>query len=742
MTVANLRIVLIVILTFVQIISFAAEDNEFNPNVTTKEFDQINQSLKANALDLSQLQHKLHQVTQIRDQAILCEKQMIYQLDTFKKLSIIGDVKLLSPNEKKEYETLKKQQMQIEKKLAECRLLIFRTNDSIATLKDMVTELSARQALSRQQTISTMVRNLPAIDLQKISVSGAINTIGFQSLVKAEVSYYIFWSVFFVITLALAVYVNKRYLKWFELGQFLYPIVLLLFFLIVTEVEFWNNEQAPHIIRVLRVSLAYFIALPTMRFLLNSKISNSGKKNFFNEYHKILYSRAVYLLTAILIGFISAMIFSPEALQDEFVDLVLVTYLSVLVGLLIYLCWPLITYFKKIQGRPVIAALLEALVTITFISLIGSTWMGYHRLALLQVRGVTLTVVIFSVTWFIFRMVNILCQRLINPGCEPAKTLHNFFNVKSHRRIYEFILIKICIFIIIFYMFISAMMFAWSFTRTQIKEFINRFYQGFLVFDINLNVARIVAAMLIFSLLSLIVRLVVRGITRQYQPQSRKPGQVAIASMVNYSGFATALIVALLIAGVNFTGLAIIAGALSVGVGLGLQDIVKNFVAGVILLLEQSVKPGDRIMVGPTEGHVKKVRIRATQITTMEKSDVMVPNAEFISTQVTNYMFRNPIWRISNVIGISYDSDIRKAEELLLEIANGHSEVLDKEGYTPRVLFRSFDHSHLEFELRSHIYDVNRKNIIISELNFLIAEKFREHHICFAYPQLDIHFKG
>ena len=218
--------------------------------------------------------------------------------------------------------------------------------------------------------------------------------------------------------------------------------------------------------------------------------------------------------------------------------------------------------------------------------------------------------------------------------------------------------------------------------------------------------------------------------------------QQALAAIVGYVGFSIVLLFALLIAGVNFAGLAIIAGALSVGIGFGLQNIVNNFVSGIILLVERPIKPGDRIIVGDTEGFVKKISIRSTQIQTLQYSDLIVPNSEIVSRQVTNLMFKDFYGRISIDVGVIYGSDTELVRQTLLEVANNHPEVVSEEGpYQSWSLFKEFGDSSLNFALYCIIKNVNLKYAVASELRLAIDKAFREKHITIAFPQRDVHIR-
>jgi len=195
-------------------------------------------------------------------------------------------------------------------------------------------------------------------------------------------------------------------------------------------------------------------------------------------------------------------------------------------------------------------------------------------------------------------------------------------------------------------------------------------------------------------------------------------------------------------AGVDFSGLALIAGALSVGIGFGLQNIVNNFVSGLILLFERPIKRGDWIVVGNTEGYVKKISVRSTIIQTFDWSDVIVPNSELISSQVTNWMLYNIYGRVIVPVGVAYGSDTGLVKELMLEVANSHPRVItDGSVPEPLVLFKEFGDSSLNFELRCFIRDIDYRIRTRSDLNFAIDAIFRKNGVEIPFPQRDVHVR-
>lgn len=219
----------------------------------------------------------------------------------------------------------------------------------------------------------------------------------------------------------------------------------------------------------------------------------------------------------------------------------------------------------------------------------------------------------------------------------------------------------------------------------------------------------------------------------------RKSSREVFSMLVWYFGITIAVFVGLSFAGFDISNLAIIAGALSVGIGFGLQNIVSNFVSGLILLFERPVKRGDWVEVGDTVGLVEKVKIRATRIRTFDNAEILVPNSELLSHHVTNWTLSNSIGRITLKVGVAYGSNIEQVKEILDQLAKDHNQVIQHEPYKHKVLFREFGDSSLNFELRVLIKDIKQFLDVQSELNFAIDQAFREANITIPFPQRDLH---
>jgi len=193
--------------------------------------------------------------------------------------------------------------------------------------------------------------------------------------------------------------------------------------------------------------------------------------------------------------------------------------------------------------------------------------------------------------------------------------------------------------------------------------------------------------------------------------------------------------------GIDLSGLAVIFGLLSVGIGFGLQNVTSNFIAGLILLIERPIKVGDRIIVNDMEGDVREINMRSTTIQSLQNISIIVPNADFISGNVVNYSFRgdNRI-RVRVDVGVSYGSDLDLVIRSLREAALQHPEVIREP--EPTVLFRNFGDSSWDLSVISWIDDAKRHFIVASEIRMNIVRIFRQHDIEIPFPQRDINFRN
>jgi small-conductance mechanosensitive channel len=217
--------------------------------------------------------------------------------------------------------------------------------------------------------------------------------------------------------------------------------------------------------------------------------------------------------------------------------------------------------------------------------------------------------------------------------------------------------------------------------------------------------------------------------------------QFALARVISYLIFAVGLVIGLESLGLNLSSLVVLGGALGLGVGLGLQTVVSNFVAGLILLIEQPVRIGDRIEVGSTFGEVVAMKARSMWVRTNDNVVIIIPNSDFIEKSVTNWTANDRVVRFCLHIGTSYNSDPAQVRDVLLKIAAAHPDVLRDP--PPDVVFHDFGDSSLDFLLRVWTETkVPVPAVLKSDLYFAIFEEFRRLNIELPFPQRDLHVRS
>lgn len=211
----------------------------------------------------------------------------------------------------------------------------------------------------------------------------------------------------------------------------------------------------------------------------------------------------------------------------------------------------------------------------------------------------------------------------------------------------------------------------------------------------------------------------------------------ATGSIIRYAIIAIGLAVILQTAGIDLTALNVLAGAIGLGLGFGLQNIVNNFISGLIILFERPIKVGDRVVVGEVEGDVVHIGGRSTTVVSNDNISIIVPNARFITENVVNWSHNDRTVRFRIPVTVAYGSDIAKVEQLLLEVAAANPDVLDNP--PPGVRLMEFGDSGLGFELRVWSTTlIHRRGLLTSSLNLAIYRAFVEHNIEIPYPRRDV----
>ncbi|MBL8659954.1 MAG: mechanosensitive ion channel family protein [Rhodospirillales bacterium] len=288
---------------------------------------------------------------------------------------------------------------------------------------------------------------------------------------------------------------------------------------------------------------------------------------------------------------------------------------------------------------------------------------------------------------------------------------------------------------------VYAVMPSWGVPGEDIRRWTGDFLSGFTIGGVRLSAVDAAVAVAVFALALMVTRALRRTLSERVLPLTKLDLGIrnSLSVGVGYIGSMVAVLLAIAVLGIDLSNLAIVAGALSVGIGFGLQNIVNNFISGLILLVERPIKAGDWVVVGTHQGYVKRINVRATEIETFERASVLLPNSELLQSAVLNWTHKDKTGRVEVGVGVAYGSDTQKVRDILLECARGHVEI--SSWPAPYVVFREFGASSLDFEVRAFIKDIEKRLMVASDLRFAIDQAFRDNDIEIPFAQHDIRLR-
>jgi potassium efflux system protein len=289
---------------------------------------------------------------------------------------------------------------------------------------------------------------------------------------------------------------------------------------------------------------------------------------------------------------------------------------------------------------------------------------------------------------------------------------------------------------------IPLLLLQWGYEWNSVRDWMQTAFLGFQVGGVRVSLGTLFTATAILFAGIIATLLIRRMLIRRLRPVLVNDGGAvdSIAAILSYGGFIGAVLVALSYLGVSLSNLLLVAGALSVGIGFGLQSIANNFISGLILLMERPIKVGDWIVLGDQQGRVQKISVRSTEIRTFDRSTLIVPNADLITGRVVNWTHGDTLGRVIIPVGVSYSADPRKVLELLLKVAQDCKLTLDHP--KPIVVFEGFGDSSLDFTLRTYIRDISDGLAVQTELRVAIFEALRSNNIEIPFPQRDVHIQS
>lgn len=732
---------------------------DFNPTEVVKNLDKLERDLSRFNLDEKDTTDWVNRVQEAHAKTNNCITTTEAQIAVISEALLkLGDESKNEPREvKQKRAALRKDQDEKQKELASCRLVNLRADELLKLLGDYQQAMLARHLLAQGPTFFELFDS--QWELRHEWVDATWTLLDEDSGLRAFSLKSAFYLLMFTgLSVLAGFYLRKRMQHFSDTHVWdktysatfshalinTYSIFLPYLFgaLAISSVFLTLTlEMKPKpLTTLIMIGLPVYIGLLSLaQFVFAPSRDSALLLNLIAPISRRICYRFKVLATLLFIAFILFASIVKQSMSNDAINFVRGFFA---IALVINLSWT--TWLLGYLPRSSATLWLRIIVQVSLIVILVAELAGYRNLSFQVLLGVFGSLLAFG----LYSMLSKLTKDFFD-GIEYGRQgwhrkIRKGFSLKSSDHFPGLLWFQAMVFVGLWVGLAIALLRIWGMSEADMAEYQSYVMNGFKVGSLDIVPSRIFIALLSFGLLVAFSSWLKNYLDRQWLAKTKidRGSREAIVIISGYTGITVALLVGLGVAGVEFKNLAIVAGALSVGIGFGLQNIVNNFVSGLILLFERPIRRGDWIVVGNTEGYVKRIRIRSTQIETFDHADVIVPNSELISTQVTNWMLSDQQGRARVPVGVAYGSDTEKVEAILLEAAAEHELVIsDDDKYPSRVLFMGFGESSLDFELRVYIKNVDQRLRVISDLNFAIDRKFREHGVEIPFPKRDLYIK-
>ncbi len=696
------------------------------------------QALLANKyIPFERLVSERNSLSKMIDGAKACSLRQEGKLDNINKIKLslgINADKALAGAESADVVYIKERAKVVVKRLGDCRLYQLKADV-------VLTEYLDRLAVGAKKRM--WEKGLPIWSLLAKTIKGELNFFDSQHFINLEklsvlsLFEFAYVAMMTLVSFLIFRFAFTKYAKRVTVSYVLLSIVSVS--LSVTSLLLYTLPD------ISLTKLSVIILLYTSLLLVISVISRTYL--FTNFAHSVGLS-ALYLKRAMVLSiyfFLAyqalSIIIHWQSLPEDMYDL-----LKMLFSAVIYTVF-FVTYGSFISqvNKETLIRRYEYLINgfIYTVLLIGFVMnlLGYEVIASYVAINSIISLIYIGLLALLYRILNQAYQSIMDRKTVVYQFAYQRLGVDSRKSTFEITTIFHLMVASILMMFVYKIVGLWDLSGVTDTRLYDWIIDGFVFLNIRIIPLDLITGLLVFCFLNIIIRIFLSRFTRGTGKKSVFVGnRSGIAQLIYYVGSSISLVIALFVAGISLTGLAIVAGALSVGIGLGLKSIVNNFIAGIILLIEKPIKIGDFITINDVTGTVKRIGARSTHIETRRRVEVIVPNEDLIVNQVSNFMFERPVLRIECPVGVAYGTDLKLVEKLLLQAAAENPRVISGDPKRmPRVLLLEFGNSSINFELRAVITEVPDRNIIRSELFFAINELFKAHHIEIPFPQIVQH---
>ncbi len=720
-----------------------ARYNQFDAQSATMQIDDINHQLSIRTFNYEELYSTVKLIKGLQEQANECinnGKIQLQNIDDLLKNNAVSSE--LTKEQDIRYQYLTSKRAMNAKITAECVFFNYRA-------QELLNDINAKMAHTHLSTLLKKTAPIWSLLDKQLFFSVHINKnvfyhySGIDRLNNAD---FIMLALILIIGITCTFLLRKKSIKdetpknsaikysiiktFSEDLPFLAPIFFAALYL---HWVLFNVKPIPGITLLFDGLLAYLLIITLVRLCLTLMAQYSSSLN--EHLVQDILKRFTVLLTLLLLGYKSAISLKGQWLPPPLIHFRFTVFITLLNLALWWLSWLIfqMPFFKRQHSLP-LRAIAKILLAEIFIFTIIMAWFGYNDFAIYFIPNMIATLLVIMIVIKGTHILSSIYYVLDDPNSSLSKKIHSWMGLSSRKKLIELLVIRfiLSVGLIVFSMFIFMKI--WGVSQYYIDHWKGVYLTGFSIYGFNIWPQRIVRGIIMFCLIVMIGRGLSTYIGKSRSFRGETYRQDTIATLVTYTIFAFAVFIALLIAGIDFSNLALIAGALSIGIGFGLQHLASDLVSGIILLIRKPVAPGDLVIIDDTEGYIKKIRLLSTQITTLSHADVIIPNSNLINKSFTNYTFHNnKICRIGSQIILDSNTDLELARKILINVANSNPYVIQELPYDATVRFSltpAHNNLFVIVDLWYFIKDVDLKESISSDINFAIITTLKEHGMC------------
>ncbi len=703
-----------------------AEEN-FDINQAHNQLNQINTQLNQRTVNTQLLNQIKATLSAIEDNAEHCVKKTKKDLSQLEDLSSVANVADLSKSNKKTTDFLQQEKIKTRSMLSDCKLLLY---ESRKLKKQLSIQIESNKESHRflknipfwKVKDKTTLFTLPSYDFAKLYQLSGIEQMQSKHLI---VNLFIrvlltFFGSYFLYRLCKRYFVkNKRTTQILKSLKHLLPLTLIclsayLFLNTVLDTIF----PPPIITAIFKNFTHYFLLLFFIQ--INFILFSYKKTKNIQQLTKKIMLRSIILLSALLpnsfIGLSSSAIISTASFSGY-----KTLYLFMLTILFLWTLSPILNLASKYNvWSPLKNNLIIGGCILIFLSLNITALLGYDDLALYFTENGLKTAfalfVILETNYFLW-----VYARILNSKDHPLSIrFHRWVGLKANKSLIEISILKTLFTIGSIRIFARNTLHLWGIPQYYLSDIMEYFQNEIYLFDIHINFVAILRGLATFCFIIILGRLLGAFIARKKLGYEQKNARSTITTLTNYVTFIIAIFVALMIMGINLTGFALVASALSVGIGFGLKGIAADLISGLILLLSKPLSPGDHIQIKDTEGFIQRIRLLSTEIKTLSEANVILPNSSLLDQSVTNYTYKNKLTRITSHIMLKDIVDVKRTKALMLKIAKKHPDIHQEGKNAPEVTVDARPDKtamHIVLTLWCIIKDVDDRYRVNSDIN-------------------------